>query len=355
MSTKKKGAILLSVIFLGLPTSIFAQAPIRVESSYEDSLRIVVLWNHVEGLCEGTYTSLIFPLSGIDTRNFVLRAIDTIKVPNVKVFQSASFSSGLRYPVGGVSSATTLKEVQKAFGRMKYPHVIVHINAGHTAFNGPNMKQILDWAVANGIGVVEIGDDGATLAETVFGVKKVNNYPPPIEDAIWLDKSEDSLKIYLQTERDLIKEVTKFPYLNGLISNACKLNLQNRSLYFKPFKNNGRCQADADTYTIPAGKKHGITFLGFEQGYNANIDSSDKAINKIIGKEDQYNVIVHLQDTVLVKANRIIRRGVILSFQPQFLENEAAAQQLVYDAVIYSSLLHLHRRGSGKSSKAFKK
>ena len=355
MRTRKKRDIFLSVIFLWLPTTIFAQAPIRVEPLYENSLRIVVLWNHVEGLCEGKYTPLIFPLVGIDTRNFVLTAIDTTKIPNVKVFQSASFKSGLRYPVGEVLSATTLKEVQKAFGRGKYPHVIVHINAGHTAFNGPNMKPILAWAVDNGIGVVEIGDDGATLAESIFGIKKVDNYPSPIEDAIWLDKPEDSLKIYLKIERDLLKDVGKFPYLNGFISNAYKLNLQNKNLYFKPFKTNGRCQADADTYTIPAGKKQGITFLGYEQGYNANIDSSDKAVDKIIGKEDQYNVIVHLQDTVLIKARRIIRRGVILSFQPQFLENEAAAQQVVYDAVIYSSLLHLHGGIKAKHIKLLKK
>ena len=193
-----------------------------------------------------------------------------------------------------------------AFGTGKYPHVIVHINAGHTAFNGPNMKPILAWAVNNGIGAVEIGDDGATLAESIFGIKKVDNYPSPIEDAIWLDKPGDSLKINLKIERDLIKDVGKFPYLNGLVSNTCKLNFKNRNLYFKLFKTNGRCQADADSYTIPAGKKYGITFLGYEQGYNANVDSSDKAVDKIIGKEDEYNVIVRLQDTVLIIANRII-------------------------------------------------
>ncbi len=217
------------------------------------------------------------------------------------------------------------------------------------------MNQILDWAVSNGIGVVEIGDDGATLAETIFGIKNVDNYPAPMEDAIWLDKQEDSLKIHLQVKRDFVKDVAKFPYLNGIISNAYKLNSQNRNLYFKPFKNNGRCQADADVYRLPAGKKNAVTFLGYEQGYNANIDSLDKTPDKIVGREDELNVIVHLQDTVFSKATRIIRRGVILSFQPQFLENEAAAQQLVYDAVIYSSLLSFYRHGPGKSKKVVNK
>ena len=105
--------------------------------------------------------------------------------------------------MGDVLSATTLSQVQHAFGGEKYPHVIVHINAGHTAFNGPNMQPILQWAFNNNIGVVEIGDDGATLAQTIFGIKDVDNYPYPMEDAIWLDKPGDSLKICLHPERDL--------------------------------------------------------------------------------------------------------------------------------------------------------
>lgn len=66
----KKREFFLSIIFLWLHITIFSQVPIRVDPAYEDSLRIVILWNHVEGLCEGKYTPLIFPLVGIDTKNF---------------------------------------------------------------------------------------------------------------------------------------------------------------------------------------------------------------------------------------------------------------------------------------------
>ena len=330
----------LLVFFNFLPLSIIAQAPIRVNSSYEDSLRIVVLWNHVEGLCEGTYTPLIFPYSGIDTRDFVIKAIDTNRITNIKIFQSASFSSGLRYPVGSVLLATTLRQVQHAFGQGKYPDVIVHINAGHTAFNGPNIQSILQWAVATNIGVVEIGDDGVTLAQTIFNFKNADNYPSPMEDAIWLNKPGDSLKICLHPERDIVKNSHQFPYLNGLISNAYKLNSNNKNLYFKPFENGGRCQADADTYKIPLTRKKDITFLGYEQGFNSNIDAEDKTTDKIVGDNDQLNVVVLLQDKIIKNALKIFRTGVILSFQPQFLKNVAAAQQLVYDAVIFASLTH---------------
>lgn len=333
----------IKVIFFGIlyfiPLSILAQAPIRVDPSFEDSLRIVVLWNHVEGLCEGTYTPLVSPLAGTDTRNFVIMAIDTTRIRHVKIFKSATFSNGLRYPAGTVLSATTLSQVQNAFGLGKYPHVIVHINAGHTAFNGPEMKTILEWAVENYIGVVEIGDDGATLAEAIFGMKSVDNYPMPMEDAIWLDKPGDSLKICLQPERDLTKNSLKFPFLIGLITNAYNLNSKDKNLYFKPFENGGRCQADADAYSIPPESKKVVTFLGYQQGYNANNDPGDKTSDKIVGGEEQLNVIVLLQDTIVKKSVKIIRRGVILSIQPQFLINKEAAQQLIFDAVIYSSLV----------------
>ncbi len=331
--------IIFSLV-LFFPLIFYGQASIRVASTYEDSVRVVVLWNHVEGLCEGKYVPLVFPLAGVDTRDFVLKAIDTTRIVQVKVFQSASFITGLRYPVGKELSVATLEQVQQAFGKGKYPHVIVHINAGHTPFNGSGMQPILSWAVDNGIGVVEIGDDGATLAQTIFGIKEIDNYPAPMEDAIWLDKPGDSLKICIHPERDWIAKAKEFPYLNGLVSNAYSLNSNDPNLYFKPFENGGRCQADADYYKIPAGSGNSVTFLGYEQGYNATIDSTDKIPDKIIGYEDELNVIVLLQDTIYKKRTKLIRRGVILSLQPQFLKNEVVAQQLIYDAIIFSSLMH---------------
>ncbi len=331
----QKGFSLLFIIFfLVLPGFVFSQAPLRVDASFEDSLRIVVLWNNVEGLCEGTYTPLVFPMAGTDTRDFVIRSIDTSNIRHVKLFQSAAFSGGLRYPAGSPVSATTLRQVQNAFGQGVYPHVIVHINAGHSAFDGPEMKKILSWAVESSIGVVEIGDDGATLAESVFGIKNVDNFPFPMEDAIWLDKPGDSLKIRLHPERDLVVDSSKYPHLKGLVINAYKLNYCSKDLVFKPFENGGRCQADADTYITDEQSKNKLIFLGYEQGYNADIDSTDKTPDKIVGNYDQFNVIVLLQE----KSADIVRRGVILSFQPQFLANEIAAAQLVYDAIIYAAL-----------------
>jgi len=324
--------------FLVLPISVFSQAPVRVDASFEDSLRIVILWNNVEGLCEGTYTPLVFPLAGTDTRDFVIRSVDTSRIRHVRIFQSATFSGGLRYPAGSAVSATTLSQVRNAFGPGKYPHVIVHINAGHTAFDGPEMKTILSWAVENRIGVVEIGDDGATLAESVFGIKNVDNFPLPMEDAIWLDKPGDSLKIHLHPERDPVAEPSQYPHLKGLVTNAYNLNSRSKDLVFKPFENGGRCQGDADIYITDAQSKNKLIFLGYEQGYSADIDSTDKTSDKIVGIDDQFNVIVLLQE----KSADIVRSGVILSFQPQFLVNEIAAGQLVYDAIIYSALTRLN-------------
>ena len=60
----------------------------------------------------------------------------------------------------------------------------------------------------------------------------------------------------------------------------------------------------------------------------------------MIEKNDQLNVVVLLQDRMIKKKSKIIQTRVILSFQPQFIKNVVAAQQLVYNAVIFAYLTH---------------
>jgi hypothetical protein len=69
--------------------------------------------------------------------------------------------------------------------------------------------------------------------------------------------------------------------------------------------------------------------LGYQQGYDEG---------KLLNGPNELNVLVAIQDTVNEK---LIRRAVALSFQPQFLRDSIAAQQITYDAIMFTSLTHL--------------
>jgi hypothetical protein len=329
MRTKTIFLIFSFVMLFGFTISSFAQAPYRVASSYEDTVRIVILWNDMPGWddCpQGTG-----PVGAL-TRDFVVKALDTTKVLQVKILRNAN-----PWP--------TLAQIQNLWGPDTLPHVIVHINAGwgvDVSQSGPNMTSIMNWAVENYIGVVSIGDDAAWLSSNVFGLRTTSNMPAPMSDARWLDKPSDSLWIRLRPSRDALVSQNRYPGLNGIITNAISIMGNNDSIaYFKPLAANGRCQADADGYVIDPNFQNKLTFLGYQQGYNATYESTtDLTTTGVVGTPTQWGAVVALQDSIIVYGQPVVRRGVALSFQPQFLSNARAAQQIVYDAIMFASLTH---------------
>ena len=306
--------------------TVYAQATYRAATAYEDTVRIVILWNDEPGLCS-TLTDV-----GRQTLDFVVKALDTTRIHHVRILRN-----GDPFP--------TLSDIQAVFGAGTLPHVIVHVNAGWgTTQSGPNMASIMQWAVQNYIGVVSIGDDASWLSTNVFGFQAVNNMPPPMHDARWLDKANDSLLINMHPGRDTLVDSLVYPYLNGIVTNASRKILHDSTLYFKDYLTvdpNGRCQADADAYTVLSGYEDNVWFLGYQRGYNATQEDSDNpGTQGYIGSVDQWNVIAAFQDSALNGTTFSIRRGVALSFQPQFLKNAVASQQLVYDAIMFGSLAH---------------
>jgi hypothetical protein len=84
-----------------------------------------------------------------------------------------------------------------------------------------------------------------------------------------------------------------------------------------------RCQADADKYAVDPAFAGKVAFLGFQRAF----DGRDT-----VGGPRELQVIAAFQDR--------IRRGVALSYQPQFLADSLAAHQIDYDAVIFASYAH---------------
>lgn len=282
-------------------SAAWADPRYRVPKSYEDTVRILVLTNAsaVGDPGCGARTRPVGPL----TRDFTLGSLTGI--PNVISWDSRS---------------ATWDEILKGWPG-KLPHVIVHVNAGWYSENGPYVNDILNRAADLRIGVVSIGDDAANFADKVFGFSNVVNQPLPMDNATQYRGSGARLWIGLDGAGDILPD-------NGVIRNtAVKMGVN--ALEFKPYGTDGsgdyRCEADADKYTIIPEYLDKLLPLGFQRAYDG-VDT--------IGTPREYQTIVAFQDEA--------RRGVALSFEPQFLTNRLAAEQIVYDAILFSSYAHLY-------------
>ncbi|GEM_PF-2829258 len=284
------------------PQGTEAQPTIRVTKSYEDSVRILILYNSTatgwSWCAPGTIP--VGPLS----KDFIVKSITGI--PNVRVLKAEE---------------TQWSDVQNAFPGGKLPHVIVHANAGWFTTSGPYIGDVLNRAADQAIGVVSIGDDASQFAEKVFGFTNVDNVPAPMGDATQYRGPNTNLWIDLNGNADTLPAP-------GVIRNTVN-NLNVRRLDFKPFGTDAagdyRCQEDADKYTIVPSYFDKLNFLGFQRAF----DGKDT-----IAGPAELQTIVAFQD--------LQRRGVALSFQPQFLKDAKAASQVVYDAILYASYAHFY-------------
>lgn len=304
--------ITLSFLMFSTAGSSFAEAVYRVHKNYEDTVRIAIIWNNAPGMSSCDFSTL--PV-GQKTLDFVKMALNPEKIPNIKELQNTE------------SDHTTWEDVRALWGADTIPHVIVHVNAGWSAgWNGPELDAIFSNAINLKIGIVSIGDDAADLSSRTFGFDGVENNPEPLYDAIDIDSLWIGL---LRANDDRLKTIENgtlaYPGVNGIISNTVDSILKDTLINFFPF-GEGRCQADADRYDVLY--PNWITMLGYQQGYWDG--EAQPGANEL-------NVLVAIQDTT---SQGLIRRAVALSFQPSFLENGLASQQITYDAIMFASLAH---------------
>ncbi len=113
MRIHRSFSLLLGLAACVLPSAVSAQATIRIDKAYEDTVRILIISNDsAKGNCN--LTSGV----GIKTRDFVLKSLTG--VPNVKYRESKT---------------TQWSDVAAAWPG-KLPHVIVHVNAGWLTESG---------------------------------------------------------------------------------------------------------------------------------------------------------------------------------------------------------------------------
>lgn len=251
---------------------------------------------------------------GQKSLDFVIQALDTNKTKHVVV----------------KPSATTQWNDIKQIWPGKFPHVLVHINAGNADSNGVFFKTILDSTLYRRIGVVLIGDDAFpcfpySIFQDLTSMPHSNGDP----DTAWIllsNKKETAFKYSMNLNS------TMYPGLNGIISNTLESILHDSLLLYKSKK---RC--DIKFSKISFSNPNKFYTLGFKQGYYHTFPQS------IYGQSLEFPSIEVVLDSAFIHLNSglgvIIRiqSTILLSFQPQHIANQEAASQIVYDAVMYSS------------------
>jgi hypothetical protein len=104
----------------------------------------------------------------------------------------------------------------------------------------------------------------------------------------------------------------------------------------------------ADILTDPAFPQDKIDLAKVQQRTsisrrNDNVGGiASREFSKLIyGKDSPYDATREAQHAFNIGAANGVRRAVALSFEPQYLADSVAAAQIVYDAVMYSSMVHL--------------
>lgn len=199
--------------------TICAQATVRVDKRYEDSLRIVILWNNPVGNCSWMDSV------GAQTRRFVTKSIsDKNDLANVVGYiDSARHVKILPITTNSAASATWT-QIRSLWGGDTLPHVIVHVNAGwYSGYSENNIQTIYDSATTKYIGIVEVGDDAVMMAQNVFGLTNSSNFPIPINDGTSYTSTTDTMLIGLYPNRDTLVYSTTYPYLNGIVRNTTRI------------------------------------------------------------------------------------------------------------------------------------
>ncbi len=316
---------------------------VEFKQHWNDTVKVCIIWNS-ETRSDGMPSDWQQATGeiGETTRKFVEKAIETIPKEQISIYSGRS-------PQWNKMS----KDVESFRKELNdtLPHVIVYINAGYE-WSSPNnpteklpgqsaplFKQLSDL----GVGIVAVGDDAAYDAQSVFeltGYKQKGNIiqvhgydddgglPAPymVDGVTWVedwdnggwkpDSGYQDLRIILNH-----KQNKKLPDY-GLLS-----HVEEDTLLFKEWAKNERGQADADVWDIDTNTLDKYAPIGTQEGMT-QYDGMAPPSNM----KDLYKVLAALQ----YKLNRVV----MLGYQPQYLENEKASLQIVYNSLYWASKAH---------------
>jgi len=365
MKRKQTHLTLLIITLLITSTKLFAIAPVRVAPAYEDSLRVLI------GFHVGTSLCMYSGGRGQDLLDLVVRAIDTSRVDKTEI-------QFLNDDLFGFSRFTE-REIPQMWDE-QLPHVMVWISGDHkVTYYANKLGAWFHYASENKIGFVTIGPPaihGSTfMSDTAAALGNA-----PFFDGRWLLDQNDSVFIHLKPIETIPSSRQYYPNVNGVVRNTMEyvmpgLGMSGSHLYCKPFGGAGRCKMPG--LTLSDDKKSNFTAVAFQQGFNdqddvvfdfardaeGNIIRDENKVYQFeeipapagyVGGDEQYQAITVYEDTISTflydgnavkrdprQGDPVVRRSVNIHFNPGYLQYKAAAEQLVYDAIMYASTTHL--------------
>lgn len=316
---------------------------VEFKQDWNDTVRVCIIWN------EGTGSDGM-PKDwqqadgeiGDSSRAFVASAIESVPSKNIKTFS-------------GQSVPQDLNALKNEFSG-ELPHVIVYINAGYTwdqhAKNPtPRPKALLTSAADAGVGIVAIGDDAAIDGKDIFPLKgpggkgdpiQIQGYTdaqlpvtgglswPYMQDAIYMNPA-DNYATPLKGYENLL--IWLDPVANkGLPDKGLLWGVKTDTLRFKKWEKGGRGQADADMWELdPTAKLDVKAMIGFQTANYKENGATYKIPNKTENQKS-FKAISALQND--------LNRVVMLGYQPQYLEDEDASKQIIYNSLYWASKAH---------------
>jgi hypothetical protein len=325
-----KNFFLVLFVVFALQSSLSAQSLTSRSQQWNDTVRVVVIWNSGtggDGLPPG-WNAANGDI-GRDTKNFVQKSLQLLNQDNVKYYTSND---------PAWATITSYQSLRNAAFNGKTVHAIVYINAGYVWEDRIGRTHppypILDEATKAGVGVVAVGDDAAYDAKQVFNVLRGpngENMPIQYSDPMFAGDPQNWPNI-----RDLWISLDKSADEN-LPDGGLLYAINKDTLSFKLWQVGGRGQADADAWSVNVNELDNYSFVGYQQGRttaNQTLIGStpDNPIMFNSKRCPQYNVIAGLE-----QGNH---RIVMLDYQPQYLSDNISSMQVVYNSVYWASKAH---------------
>lgn len=348
--------ILLFLLLLISAVSAVTVVPHDHPENWNDTARVAIIWNDGTGNDEMP-TDWASDINTGDigrwTKEYVVKALYHLDSANIKEYYGKQ--SGWE--------ALDLDGIRKDFNGA-YPHVIVYVNAGYEwgqeFSSGSRPKDpytIITDAANKGVGIVAVGDDAAFDAKYMLPLTGPGGTGAPIQydenypgmggafdypsDGYYIDE----LWLWMDRDADETQE-------GGLL-----WNVPQTKLLFKDLEKNGRGQSDADIWDVDTSKLDDFFMLGYQQARTRNSvwyegkknDWQDNVETDKIGNRpgkpvgpisDTYQEGFAYSYIALAGLQELNHRVAMIGYQPQYLADEDASSQIVYNAVYWASKAH---------------
>ncbi|MGM0460887.1 MAG: chitobiase/beta-hexosaminidase C-terminal domain-containing protein [Fibrobacterota bacterium] len=336
--------IALAICLTAFLTTVFGVTVQKrlTPEGWNDEVRVAIIWNDGTGSSEmpGGWLSGVGDI-GESTKDFTREALYHLSSENIRLYHGQMEDW----------DEVTFESIVEDFDGVA-PHTIIYIGAGWLWYqNQPypiprEPYHILEDASENGVGIVSIGDDAAYDGQYTFPLTGPEETGIPVQ--------YDS-NIYPAMNGATGWDVDA--WITTVQEDRLLWSLDDDTLHFNDYAFGGRGQLDADIWSINPDDVDDYFFSGYQQkGTSDNRfeyrDFGGGTTMKNIVGSTPFDTLAPLGDrgtydqgatgysyfyTVLAGLQFENNRLAVLCFQPQYLRDEDAAAQIIYNSVYWAS------------------